>query len=520
MLTMHRIHMLLACSACGHQGHCSAFAERQTVDGEDPASLSLQEVNRSDAHVNGNGNLSPSEALVTFLLVRNPVAAFTQFAASHFSGSSPVRLQPVVSGKWASHIQHVPVMMTSDALLMPVDAAPVPTGTDANESAVGNETEVTFGQTWRQAFLDPYKIAIRVRRKIGWIGIWSCLILCMRLLSVRRWSISWILHSLLGGILGLLLAFRTNQAWTRYWSAAQAWAEVHRILHNLCRLSGQILNRRWKFGAGQNDLSDTRLYSSLVRHLISLPIAIKQRVRNQEPDLQEYYESSVPLQMPAGPIADEYFWPVLLPSEAEIVAQSSCPHLVLLSTLSILIQPLKAKDDGYGKSLTLWSQMETQLCELQKAVAALDLVAKLPPPASYMTHTERFILLWVATLPFVLMDMINPFAVPLVIVAVAWALYSTEELAKLLDEPFAQPEAVPVQAYCDLIVSELQEQVKIFRSIQQNIDSGNWAVTPKDFEEVQLGTGTSANTEVDTNVQDADDDNEDDDGDLPVTVED
>ena len=81
----------------------------------------------------------------------------------------------------------------------------------------------------------------------------------------------------------------------------------------------------------------------------------------------------------------------------------------------------------------------------------------------------RFIILWLASLPFVLVDQLcPPLAVPLVVLAESWALYSTEELAKLLDEPFGRvskcggeasasalpwqptcgvPEAVPVEAY-------------------------------------------------------------------------
>ena len=124
----------------------------------------------------------------------------------------------------------------------------------------------------------------------------------------------------------------------------------------------------------------------------------------------------------------------------------------------------------------------------------------------------------------VLVDLITPLVIPFVILAVGWALYSTEELAKLLDEPFGRaadrgrsgggssstggssvgtssgdgsggnelvsglggavsgavrrvraevrgqkgaPEAVPVEAYCDRIVSELQQQVAITQLLQR-----------------------------------------------------
>ena len=110
-----------------------------------------------------------------------------------------------------------------------------------------------------------------------------------------------------------------------------------------------------------------------------MPISLKQRVRGGTPDPSEYY------------------WPVLSPGEANAVIRSPVPHLVLLASLSMLILPIKCRDDGSGKDLALWSQLEGRLCEMQAAAAALDLVARLPPPASYSTHTQRFVLLWLAT---------------------------------------------------------------------------------------------------------------------------
>ena len=364
---------------------------------------------------------------------------------------------------------------------------------------------------------DPYKVAQRVLPIISLHFAWSCLVVAIRLLPTRRiprpWSISWTVHSLTGGVLGLLLAFRTTQAWSRYWSAAQAWADVHRCCHSLARLVAGVAR------------VDPLMYSAFMRHLIALPISLKQRVRGGVPDPREY------------------FWPILAPGEAAAVVRSSVPHLVLLASLSLLVQPMRSKDDGSGKSLAVWGQCEGALSELQAAAAALDLVARLPPPASYSTHTARIVLLWLATFPFILVDTFAPLLVPFVVLAVAWALYSTEELAKLLDNPFGRagfadsvaedvagfegggdggrerrsvslflqrlwggqfggtgrggmPEAVPVEAYCDRIVSELQQQVAITQMLQRRVEGGSWAVTPDDLEQVEFAASSGAASNV------------------------
>ena len=72
----------------------------------------------------------------------------------------------------------------------------------------------------------------------------------------------------------------------------------------------------------------------------------------------------------------------------------------------------------------------------------------------------------------------------------AWTLYSTEELAKILDVPFGRRGAsgerasVPVEAYVKQIVTELKEQVVIERLLRQRVASGEWTLRRTDLVEV------------------------------------
>jgi predicted membrane chloride channel (bestrophin family)/Ca2+-binding EF-hand superfamily protein len=347
-----------------------------------------------------------------------------------------------------------------------------------------------------RAKTDPFRVAQRVLPLVLLHAAWSAIIVGVRLAYGRPWSVSPLLHSLLGGVLGLLLAFRTNQAWSRYWSACSSWALVHKISHNTARLAADI-----------GVQGDTRTYSSIVRHLIAFAIALKQRLR--------------------GVFDASELWSVLRhPAERDGIAQSTSPHLLLLASLSLLIQPLKARDDGSGKALALWNQLEANVAELQSAACNLDLVARLPPPASYTVHTARFVGLWVATLPLVLVDLVHPLVVPLCVLGVAWALYSTEELAKLLDEPFGRadpsgrrrttPETVPVEMYVDQIVSELQQQVAIARLLGRRVAEGSWAVTKADVvadaaSSVEEDVGRVGDADLDVEGTATSDDDDDDD---------
>ena len=107
----------------------------------------------------------------------------------------------------------------------------------------------------------------------------------------------------------------------------------------IARLAAQV-----GFLSGGTD--GARIYSTVVRHLIALPIALKQRQRGTvDPS--------------------EFFWPVLQPSEANAMLRSPCPHLVLLGSLSTLVQPLRAGGD-YA-AMALWGELERNIAGLQTA---------------------------------------------------------------------------------------------------------------------------------------------------------
>lgn len=299
---------------------------------------------------------------------------------------------------------------------------------------------------------DPYKVAKRVLPIILVHGLWATCVVIIHIATDFRLRAPSLLHTLLGGVLGLLLAFRTNQAYERYWSSCKLWTQLHAAAHNMARLASH--------------LSDSKVndYTSILRHLIAYPIALKQHLRRERDDKE--------------------FWPILWLSEIDAMMNARSPHMVLLASLSMLIRPVKQRDDGSGKDLAIWSQLEGCVTQLQTIACSLEQVVKLPPPQSYSLLTARFVFLWVGTLPLVLVGFMRPYLVPPSMLLVAWALYSTEELAQLMEAPFGnalQPETVPMDMYCAHIVTELQQQAFVQRAIDRRIAERTWVIKPEDL---------------------------------------
>ncbi|CAJ1347169.1 unnamed protein product [Effrenium voratum] len=286
------------------------------------------------------------------------------------------------------------------------------------------------------------------------LRVWSCFVVGLHLVTGWRLSNPSIIHPLLVGVLGLLLAFRTNQAYERHWSCGKALAELQKVLQTMLRYAAHLSRDDWE------------IYSCIVRHLIAFPIALKQHLKRSR-DPEEYMK-------------------VLEYAEVDDVCRTGRPHTLLLSSLAMLIRPLRNRDDGLGKSLALWSQMDACITQLQTISCNLDLVVQLPLPASYTVHTSRFIRLWMGTLPFVLLGFMRPILVTPTVLLIAWALYSTEELAQIMEEPFGddaagKPETIKLDVFCRRIIYALKQQVWVQETLDSRVNARNWVVTPEDL---------------------------------------
>jgi predicted membrane chloride channel (bestrophin family) len=291
--------------------------------------------------------------------------------------------------------------------------------------------------------------------------IWSTFVVIMHSATSFRLRAPSLLHTLLGGVLGLLLAFRTNQAYERFWSSCKLWSALHSHLHNFARIAAQLSNRL-----------NANLYPAILRHLIAFPIALKQHLRRERDEKE--------------------FWPILWLSEIDAIMSARAPHMVLLAELSLLITPMRLRDDGTGKDLAVWNALEHTISQLQSVAIEMERVVMLPPPTSYSLLTARFVFLYVGTLPFVLIGLTRLVLVPPMMLLVAWALYSTEELAQLLEAPFGnalQPETVPMDMYCAHIVTELQQQAFIQRALMRRVADGSWIFKPEDLVAQPPATG-------------------------------
>lgn len=255
----------------------------------------------------------------------------------------------------------------------------------------------------------------------------SNLLTCALVIRCKRqlaWNISLpaMPHTLLGGFLGLLLVFRTNSAYARFWEGRMQWGSVMNSARNLAGLATIHVH----------PLS-IPLCDRFLALLAAFPYALAHRCLAGSVPVPERVLSVLGAEPPG----------------------LSCASTVLLEMRATLarLAPLLDSSGFEGKSFAQMlfhqertSDMSRHVGELSNALGACERLLRTPVPLTYSRHTSRFLTLWCFTLPLVLVDALGWRTFP-VVGGICWALFGIEEIAHLIEQPFKRTKA------CDESVS-------------------------------------------------------------------
>mmetsp|Transcript_22252 Transcript_22252/g.77110 ORF Transcript_22252/g.77110 Transcript_22252/m.77110 type:complete len:178 (+) Transcript_22252:1573-2106(+) len=106
------------------------------------------------------------------------------------------------------------------------------------------------------------------------------------------------------------------------------------------------------------------------------------------------------------------------------------------------------------------SKFESNLDRLVIAISAAERLVMTPVPPSYTRHTSRLLSLWSLALPLCFTDIEEPLLVLPSVLLICWALYTLEEIGKIIEEPFGTDEDdmdvdLPLEKYAALIASDV-----------------------------------------------------------------
>lgn len=245
-------------------------------------------------------------------------------------------------------------------------------------------------------------------------------------------------HGIVGSFIGLLLAFRTGQAYDRFWEARTLWDGVFSHVRSTVRLASAC-------NSAQTPL--------IVGLSAALPYAFKQHLRG---------ERNVDELMEAARLASGESRSAPLVQQLTAAAQQPNVALAVLDCLTRAILPMRTE-----QSELVWWQLDEGIKELIVILGKMERIRGTPVPLSYSRHTSRFFSVYTFTLPLALCSKINPWLLPPVVGVVSWVIFATEEIGHIIENPFGeglsddpdlpgenQLEVLPLGRYCAEMASD------------------------------------------------------------------
>ena len=255
--------------------------------------------------------------------------------------------------------------------------------------------------------------------------MWAFLVcLCDALLrqyKLGSLGIPEVAHGLIGGVLGLLLVFRTNASYDRFWVGRKLWGSMV----NECRNTSRVA-RTWL-------AADPQLVGQINAWIAAYPWSVMHRLRGTSGLSPESLE--------------------LNPEELAAVSFSAHPPLAVAQRLSQLVHD--ARNRGLISDLQLIS-LEGNVQRLVDYLGGCERIQNTPMPFAYMVHLRRALIVYCFTLPFALLDKFHWMTLVIVLV-VAYIMFGIEEIGVEIENPFGADENdLPLERLCETISNNVR----------------------------------------------------------------
>ena len=260
------------------------------------------------------------------------------------------------------------------------------------------------------------------------------LVYSLAIAVIHKWflevpiSIPLAVPAVLGTVISLLLGFRSNQAYDRWWEARQVWGAIVNDSRTLAR---QVLN----FTESQYEEDMVHQWRQrMVRRQIAWCYSLGQSLRRTNPV--------------SG--LDKY----LSRREIEFLSRFNNVPMALLDQHGKDLR--RALDEGY---INRYQQMEidktlTRLCD---DMGKCERIKNTVFPSTYSLYIHFSLLLFIAMLPFGVIDYFGFLEVPLV-VAISASFLLIEKMAIHLQDPFeSKPTDTPMTAIAGTIERDLKQ---------------------------------------------------------------
>lgn len=262
-------------------------------------------------------------------------------------------------------------------------------------------------------------------KELLYIGLFTSLLVFLELRYVSNPDTLKLLNSLkdifslIGFVLSLLLVFRTNTAYDRWWEGRKKWGELVNNTRNLAI----------KISATQMSDNNKAFFARMIpNYAFAMKEHLREGVKLDELDLT----------------AEEL---------SDISTKGHQPNYIS----KLMYQRLnKAKENQELTEVELLT-LDTNLKTFSDIIGACERIKNTPIPFSYSSFLKKFIFIFVTTIPLSFVSDFEYFST-LIAMFIFYVLVSMEILAEEIEDPFGKDENdLPIESLSQKIKDNVQE---------------------------------------------------------------
>lgn len=223
-----------------------------------------------------------------------------------------------------------------------------------------------------------------------------------------------LMHSLLGFVISMLLVFRTNTAYDRWWEGRRQWGSLMNISRNLALKMNALL--------GESHQEEKRFFQNMIpNYAYSLKNHLRGRYKPEEFTDCELFDKS------------------------KLNVHDHIPNQIAAAIFSRVIR-LEKQGSLLPEHIIL---LNSQLEEFTNICGACERIKNTPIPLSYSSFIKKFIFFYCLTLPVGYVFSLHFLVIPFVMF-VFYILASLEVIAEEIEDPFGDDSNdLPIERICN-----------------------------------------------------------------------
>lgn len=241
-------------------------------------------------------------------------------------------------------------------------------------------------------------------------------------------------------VLGLLLVFRTNTAYDRFWEGRKAWGTLVNTVRNFARQIWVAVHEQYP--------PDNEEKKATIRLLAAFAIATKAHLRHEK--ISSELEA------------------LMSPEQYEKLKTMNHPPLEIAFWIGDYLQEQQNK----GRlSIYQLSDMFKLLDTMVDVLGACERILKTPIPLAYAIHLKQLLLIYCLALPFQVVQELSWWTGP-VVALISFTLFGIEKIGIEIENPFGYDNNdLPLDAICATMIHNLEDLISLSPTVNRSVEN-------------------------------------------------